>query len=174
MVALWTAATVPVSAAEAARPPSERELRTAMNRAEKRFFDLYNQVNDDSRHRVACKSEDTTGSRLRKSRTCRTSGEAKVGEEAAREYMRGLNLAADSAGGPADPSVGPVEMAQVQAPAGAEYADGAFTDARQKLAEERAEFDRHLRELMEKHPELKVRFDAYVLARTSYEAARNR
>jgi hypothetical protein len=65
-------------------------------------------------------------------------------------------------------------MARAQTPSGAEYADGAFADARQKLAEERAEFDRHLRELMDKHPELKARFDAYLQARTSYEAARNR
>src|SRR5688572_20503937 len=94
----WVGFSTPVHPADENAQPSERELRTAMNRAEKRFFDLYNRLNEDGRHEMSCENDEMSGSRLRKNRTCRTRGASAVGEDAAREYLRGLNLSADIGG----------------------------------------------------------------------------
>jgi hypothetical protein len=171
----WVGAAAPVQAAEENAQPSERELRTALNRAEKRFFDLYNRLNDDGRHEMSCENDGVVGSRLKKNRTCRTRGESAVGEEAAREYMRGLNMSADMAGAKStDASDGPMGALGAPPVATAEYADSAISDARAKMQDERAAFDKHLTALLAKHPDLKARFDEYLLARSRHEAARSR
>jgi hypothetical protein len=169
--------------AEEARPPSERELRTAMNRAESRFFDLYNQVNEDSRHRMTCDNEERAGSRLRGNRSCRTRGESEVSADAAKEYLRGLNVAADvdtqTVAGQSSAAMnrdfgGPVAQATTSDTGQDDPASESFADAAERLREERLVFERHLAALTEKHPELKQRLDEYLLARARYEAARGR
>jgi hypothetical protein len=171
------------SVAEDAKPPSDRELRSAMNRAEKRFFDLYNQVNDDARHEMNCGNEDRTGSRLRKSRTCRTQGEADISADAAKEYLRGLDLAAevDTGAVRGQPQMGmnrdaggPVAQRSAAESAGSGYADQASDDAGSRIQAQRAAFDKHLDGLIAKHPELKQRLDEYLLAKARYEAVRQK
>ena len=181
LMGIWTGAANPVQAAENANAPSERELRSAMNKAEKRFFDLYNRVNDDQRHAMSCQNDELAGSRLKKSRTCRTEGETAIGEEAAREYLRGMDLsgAVDTetvAGRQQDAmnreAGGPTAQVTAPAPQGAEYADQAFTDVRTRIQEERSAFDTHLEGLMAKNPELRQRLDELLEARRRYQAAR--
>src|SRR5688572_13275714 len=92
VLALWSFQMAATQAAEEASQPSERELRAAVTKAEKRFLDLYNRVNDDQRHAMSCQSDGVAGSRLRKGRTCRTEAASEISEDAARDYMRGLNL----------------------------------------------------------------------------------
>lgn len=165
--------------AEAGQQPTERELRSAVRLAEQRFFDLYNRVNVDRRHQMACENEDLTGSRLRKSRTCRTRGESQIGEDAAREYLQGLQLGAainaDGADGTAqDPAAAAMAASLAPAaatPTGTEYADKAFTDTRSKLEEERKVFETHLLKLMQEHPELRQRFEELMRARQAQQAA---
>ena len=175
-------AAITLIAAEA-KPPTERELRSAMNRAEQRFYDLYNRVNDDSRHEMACDNEDRAGSRLRKSRTCRTQGEADISADAAKEYLRGLNLAADvdtgTGAGQQQAAMsrdfgGPVDQQPTVGTGGAEYADQAFSDTGSRIQQERSAFDKHLGALIEKHPELQQRLDEYLQAKSRYEAARRK
>jgi hypothetical protein len=183
VVALGSGLVMAAAAAQETRPPSERELRSAMNRAESRFFDLYNQVNDDSRHKMSCQNEERAGSRLRGNRSCRTQGEADVSAEAAKEYLRNLTVAADidtqtvnggQAAAMSREVGGPV--AQVTDP-GTSQADPdsqGFSDAVSRLREERSAFEKHLAGLTAKHPELQQRLDEFLLARARYEAARGR
>lgn len=183
LTGLWLVAVNPVQAAEDARPPSERELRVAMNKAEKRFFEIYNRVNDDQRHEISCQNDEVTGSRLKKARTCRSAGENAIGEEAAREYLRGMELSVavdtETVGGRQQAAIerdsgGPIAQATAPAPQGAEYANRAFTDVTSKIQEERAAFDQHLAALMDKHPELRQRLDELLDARRRYEAVHGR
>lgn len=171
------------SAAQEAKEPTERELRTAMNRAENRFFELYNRVNDDARHKLACENQERSGTRLRGNRTCRTQGESDISADAAKEYLRGMNLAADT---DTQTVAGQQSMAMSRdaggavaqaAPADANRADSSdqgFTDTGSQLREERSAFEKHLATLTEKHPELKQRLDEYLAARFRYETARRR
>jgi hypothetical protein len=169
--------------AQEARPPSERELRSAMNRAENRFFDLYNQVNEESRHKISCQNEERAGTRLRGNRTCRTQGESDVSAEAAKEYLRSLNVAADidtqSVAGQQRAAMarefeGPVAQAGGSGSGQAEPGSEGYIDAGTRLREERSAFEKHLDALTEKHPELRQRLDEYLLAKSRYEAAKGR
>lgn len=155
-----------------------------MNKAERRFIDFYNQVNEDQRHEMACENEDMTGSRLRKGRACRTQGASQISEAAAREYMRGLDMSAaidtETVSGQQQRAVerdfgGPLSQ-QVGAspPAGADEAGGAYVDAGAKLEAERQAFDAHLDEMLEKHPELRQRLEEFLAARARYEASRRK
>jgi hypothetical protein len=174
LAGLWMGAAAPAVAAEEAKPASERELRAAMTRAEKRFFELYNRVNDDGRHEMACEAGGMTGSRLKKGRSCKTRGQSEIGEAAAREYMRGMDLSGSLATATtrAEDNASPVAQATAPAAATAEYAEGSFGDAHTRLQQERAAFERNLQALLGKHPDLRQRFDEYRLARTRYDAAR--
>jgi hypothetical protein len=183
LVALWSFEVAAAQAADDTTRSSERELRTAVNKAEKRFLDLYNRVNDDQRHEMSCQNEDLTGSRLRKSRTCRTQAASEINATAARDYVRGLNMAdaidTDSVTGTQSAAMnrefgGPVGQQGAGPTPGAEYAGGAFTDAGSKLAAERVAFDKHLQELLRKNPELQRRYDEYLLARQRLEAVRKK
>jgi hypothetical protein len=171
----WICAAAPLQAAEEARPPSERELRTAMTRAEKRFFDLYNKVNDDARHEMTCQAEDVAGSRMRKGGECRTRGESATSEAAAKEYMRGLELspaaAATGGGGAADPGI---SQLGVHGTVSADRPEEVRIAAEKKLQQERAAFEKHLQGLLVTNPQLQQRFDEYRLARERYEAARQK
>jgi hypothetical protein len=179
-IVTWCALAAVCSTAGEADQPSDRELRTAMNRAEKRFFDIYNDVNKDSRHRMNCENEDRAGSRLRKSRTCRTQGETDINADAAKEYLRGRVLSADvesvtvtgQQAASARDFGGPVSQQATSPSSTPQIANQGFTDPGIRLREERAAFEKHMDELFVKHPELKQAFDEYLLARTRYEAAR--
>jgi hypothetical protein len=180
LMTLCTCQVVTTQAAEETTRSSERELRTALNKAEKRFLDLYNQVNDDKRQAMSCKNEDVTGSRLRKSRTCRTQAASEISETAARDYVRGLSMSeaidTDSVTGKQQAAMsrdfgGPVAQQGTGATPGAEYTDDAFADAAARLAAERVAFDKHLQELLQKNPELQQRLDEYLLARQRHDAA---
>lgn len=182
-VALGSWLVMAAAAAEEARPPSQRELRSAMNRAESRFFDLYNQVNEDARHKMSCQNEERAGTRLRGNRSCRTQGESEVSAEAAKEYLRGLNAAADVdtqtvAGQPGagmnQDVGGPIAQAVPVDAGRAEPATHGFTDTGNRLQEERSAFEKHLAALTAKHPELQQRLDEYLQARARYEAARGK
>src|SRR5688500_3834679 len=82
LLALWIFQVAATQAAEETRQPNERELRAEVNKAEKRFLDLYNHVNDDQRHAMSCQSDGVAGSRLRKGRTCRTEAASEISEDA--------------------------------------------------------------------------------------------
>jgi hypothetical protein len=165
----------PLRAAEEARPASERELRTAMTRAEKRFFDLYNKLNEDARHEMSCQADDVAGSRMRKSGECRTRGEAAASEAAAKEYMRGLELspAAATTGGSGAPDPA-LNQLGVHGTVSADRPEEVRIATEKKLQQERAEFEKHLQELLAENPQLQQRFDEYRLARSKYEAARQK
>lgn len=183
LLALCAFQVTTTQAADQAKPPGERETRMAVNKAEKRFLDLYNRVNDDQRHEMTCKNDEVAGSRLRKGRSCRTQAASEISENAARDYVRGLDMSgaidAESVAGNQGAAAnrefgGPVEQLTASATQGAEYADSAFAGAGAKLEAERVAFDKHLQELLQKHPELQQRLDEYLLARQRHEAARNR
>lgn len=178
----WTGAP-PIQAADQAKPPGERELRGQMNKAEKQFFELYNRLNQDPRQAMLCANEERSGSRLRGSSSCRTRAETEIAEEAAREYIRGLALASsvdtETATGQQQSATsrevgGPVAQATAPPAPGAEYADKSFSDTGARIENQRAEFDRHLKELLERNPELQQRLNEYLAARQRYEAARHK
>jgi hypothetical protein len=171
------------SVAQEAKAPTERELRTAMNRAENRFFELYNRVNEDARHKLSCENQERSASRLRGNRTCRTQGESDISADAAREYLRGMNLAADTdtqietglqGQATGDDSGGPLAQVPTVDANRRDSSDQGFSDAGSRLREERSAFEKHLATLTEKHPELKQRLDEYLAARVRYETARRR
>lgn len=171
------------SFAQEAKPPTERELRSAVNRAESRFFEVYNRVNEDARHKLSCENQERAGTRLRGSRSCRTQGESEISADAAKEYLRGVNLAADidtqTVAGRQNVAMGRDAggAAMQAAPADtnpADSSDHGFTDVGSQLREERSAFEKHLDELTAKHPDLKQRLDEYLAARARYEAARGR
>lgn len=167
------------SLAQEAKPPTERELRSAVNRAESRFFELYNRVNEDARHKLSCENQERAGTRLRGSRSCRTQGESDISADAAKEYLRGINLAADldtktvagqqSAVMTRDSGGAALQAAPADASPG-RSADQGYTDVGSQLREERSAFEKHLDALTTKHPELKQRLDEYLAARARYEA----
>lgn len=173
---------IPANAAEAVKEPGRRELRTAMNQAEKRFLELYNRLNDDGRHDVACANEERAGSRLRRSRTCRSAGESAINEDAARAYLRDLDMAAsvdtDTATGRASASAArdsaPPPDRIVNTGTLGDDTGATIVNAGTKLQEERAAFNAHLQGLLQQHPELRERFTQYMRARSRYEAADGR
>ena len=71
-------------------PQSLRKLRLAVNRAEKRMFEVFNEVNDDDRFDIHCKNEKMYGSKMRQ-QVCQPTYRAEANEAEAKQFLKASN-----------------------------------------------------------------------------------
>jgi len=159
------------------------DLRKAMNKAQDRFLDLYNRVNNDVDQRLACADSAPTGSRLSK-RSCSTRAQNRATEELARNYLSAAaGISANQAESAATreqastnaQSGAPLSADESAALAGAQPADTNVDtksgEAAAKVSQEAREFEENLQKLLDKNPELRERYEEFLAARQSYQEA---
>lgn len=170
-----------------------RDLRAAVTRAQDEFLALYNKLNTDHRQRVACNDQAPTGSRLNR-RQCSTRAQDEVTQEQAAGLLSSMEVSASigaeetrrrteeldtlarrAESGQATPEDAG-RMAELQQQAQTAQQQGQWTrdSTANRQEQESDRFNKNLSDLLEKHPELRERADAYLEARRRLEAASQR
>jgi hypothetical protein len=162
------------------------DLRKTMNKAQDRFLDLYNRVNNDVDQRLACADSAPTGSRLTQ-RSCSTRAQNRATEELARNFLSAADgIGANQAKSEATreqasanaQSGAPLSADESAALAGAQAADTSVDtksgEAAAKVSQEARDFEENLQKLLDKNPELRERYEEYLSARQRYLEAGGR
>lgn len=182
--ALWAGAAagqeVSASGQARAEAPVEnkslRELRRDMRRAQDRFTDLYNSLNQDRDQEVVCENSAATGTRLTRP-TCMTRAEQEARARDAVDYLAAADLAAsvDAGldGGAAES--GPVGQSLRASNPNPETPRRYMTgQADPSSAVSRDAYNANMERLLSEHPELYQAYEEYVEARRRFEAAQRR
>ena len=131
------------------------QLRQAIIEAENRFFERYNDLNTNDDFDVKCRVEARTGTRL-PTRTCRPLYQEDAVQEGAKQAVE-LRQRFQSLGGGAQ-----LGATSPPVPAGI------------KIMARRPEFERNMRNVVRKHPELTALLQERAAAATALEAATRR
>lgn len=151
---------------------SLKELRKDLKKAEDRFRALYNDLNQDSMQRINCTDDASTGTRFKK-RSCSTTAMQKATADEMRESLAAMNMDGDiarqSAAGGALEASGPIAASTPLNVPSTQAQGGVVNVDPQKDA-----FQKNVEKLMAEHPELRQRYDEYLLARQRLDAAERR
>lgn len=155
---------------------SLRELRRDMRRAQERFTDLYNTLNQDRDQQIVCDDSAATGTRLTR-RTCTTRAEQEARARDAVDYLAAADLAASLdtglTGGAAEP--GPVGQSLQAGNPNPETPRRYITgQADTSVGTSRDAYSANMERLLSEHPELRQAYEEYVEARRRFEAAQRR
>lgn len=155
---------------------SLRELRRDMRRAQERFTDLYNTLNQDRDQQIVCDDSAATGTRLTR-RTCMTRAQQEARAREAVDYLAAADLAAsiDAGvdGGAAEP--GPVAQS-VRASTPNLETPRRYIIGQADTSDEtdRDAYNANMERLVFRHPELSEAYEEYLEARRRFEAAQRR
>lgn len=163
----------PVAGSEAAAPERPlKELRKDLKKTEDRFRSLYNELNRDSAQRIQCTDDASTGSRFKK-RSCTTAAMQAATADQMRESLAAMSLDGDmarqSAAGGALEATGPV-VASPQVNVPRTQTQGSVVN----VNPQRDAFEQNVQKLMAEHPQLRQRYEEYMLARQRLDAAEGR
>lgn len=163
------------------------DLRKTMLKAQNRFLSLYNTVNRNVDQQLACSDSAPTGSRLTQ-RSCSTRAQNRATEEMARNFLSAVaSISANQAQGAATREQAS-SKAQTGAPLSAEESatlagagqtadtsiDPKAQETASRVSDEALDFEENLKRLLEKHPDLRERYEEYMAARQRYVEAGGR
>lgn len=182
--ALWTAVTsgqdVNVSGQSGAEVTAEtksmRELRRDARRAQERFMELYNRLNQDRDQQIVCDESPATGTRLVR-RSCMTRAQQEALARDAVDYLAASDLAASIDiglnGSPGE--LGPVGQAVQAGAPNPETPRRYMTGQAPPTVDTSVDaYSTNMERLLSEHPELKQAYDEYLEARRRLEAAERR
>lgn len=159
------------AAAQQEEDKSVRQLRSDLRKAERRFQQLYDKLNDAGDQDMQCADSAPTGTRFAK-RSCTTRASQEATSRAAQDYLDQVGLdaaearqsdrtAATEGGGPTGNASQTTDRRSL---------DLASVD----LNEQQQAYRQNVARLMAEHPELRERADEYAAARLRLEAAEKR
>lgn len=155
---------------------SLRELRRDMRRAQDRFTELYNRLNQDRDQEIVCNDEAATGTRLTRP-NCMTRAQQEARAREAADYLTAADLAgsldAGLDGGAAES--GPVGQSVRASNPNPETPRRYMTgQADPSVDTSRDAYNANMERLLSEHPELYQAYQEYVEARRRFEAAQRR
>lgn len=155
---------------------SMRELRRDMRRAQERFTDLYNTLNQDRDQQIVCNDSAATGTRLTR-RNCMTRAQQEARARDAVDFLAAADLAAGVEagldGGAAD--LGPVgQSVRASSPVSETPRRYITGQANTPVETSRDAYNANMERLLFEHAELYQAYEEYVEARRRFEAAQRR
>ena len=155
---------------------SLRELRRDMRRAEERFINLYNKLNEDRDQQIVCNESAATGTRLTR-RSCMTRAEQEARARDAMDYLAAADLDASLDGGldGGAAEAGPVGQSMRASSPNPQTPRRYTTGQADPSAEtSRGAYNANVERLLSEHPELYQAYEQFVEARRRLEAAQRR
>lgn len=155
---------------------SVRELRRDMRRAQERFTDLYNELNQDSDQQIVCDDSAVTGTRLTR-RNCMTKAQRDARARDAVDFLAAADLAASLEAGldGGTAAAGPVGQSVRASTPDSETPRRYMTgQADNSVETNRDAYSANMERLLSQHPELYQAYEEYLEARRRLEAAQRR